>query len=116
MSRSEIKARQWLMQRHSGAYVRKVPDFKQTCSGLMRGLPDYLVFDGGVTYWYEVKYTSNRLVMRLSLFTQAQMTEFKTMLNTGGVDVIILAYNRDFVPTTCLFSRFLREGFIKLGV
>jgi Holliday junction resolvase len=93
MNSAEVRFAGWLKKAHAGAYIRKIPDFKQTASSLMRGLPDFMVMQASRTYWYEVKYTT-KARLSLSSFTTAQMIEFKKMLNEGGVDVWVAIYDR----------------------
>lgn len=105
MTKSELKFRAELTRMYPGAYVKKIPDFKQTGSAIMRGLPDYLVIHKGLHIWYEVKMTKNINTCPLDVLNTYQWVEFKHILDSG-VDVNIAVYNRDMVLFFFKFSEF----------
>jgi hypothetical protein len=94
MSKSEIKFRELILRRLPGAYVVKMPDFKQTGSAHLRGMPDFMVCHGGVTMWYEVKLMKTKSTFSLSEMRPAQWVVFDSMLRSG-VDVTLAVLMAD---------------------
>jgi len=92
-SNSETKAQKYLREAYGdSAYIKKIPDFKQTGS-MIGGMPDYLVVYKSKTYWYEVKQVTNRRKsIGMDDFTPQQLIEFRKLLKAGA-KVIILIYN-----------------------
>lgn len=91
MTKSEVKARNWLKKVYPNGYIRKIPDFKATGSPLLRGLPDYFVIDKGLTYWVEVKFIHGYR-FDFSELREAQWIEFVKFLDAGYDVQILVVY------------------------
>jgi len=84
-------------------WLRKMPDYKQTGVKSGRGLPDFLLVFQGTHYWLEVKYTTGKGGFAVSGFTDAQLVEFKKLMD-NGVRVYIVVFNRSFEAFWITFS------------
>lgn len=73
------------------AYIRKVPDKRQTGHGGGTGLPDYLVVSKGKTTWYEVKQSPTKTTFNLNLISESQWIEF-TRMSFAQASIFIAAY------------------------
>ena len=89
---SEGKAQKLLRNRFTDkAYIKKIPDFKQTGS-MNGGLPDYLVVNDGITRWFEIKYiNTKKKSFAYKEFTNQQLIEFRK-LYLAGADITIIVY------------------------
>ena len=107
MNKSESKFRQLLLQKCPHAYIKKIPDFKQTGSTLMRGLPDYLVICNGEYFWFEVKYIKSLKTFNFNEINDYQWIEFAKLLK-NGVNVNITIYNSNYelfiIPFNSLYD------------
>ena len=88
MTKSELKARNWLKAVYPDGYIKKIPDFKATGSSLLRGIPDYFVIYRGHTVWVEVKYIHG-FTFNFNEINDNQYVEFKKFLD-AGYDVMVL--------------------------
>ena len=90
VNQCENKAREYLKNEYPLAYIKKIPDFKQT-GCMVGGLPDYLVIDNGNYYWYEIKYIPHkRKSININDFTEQQLIEFKKMSDAdSSINVLI---------------------------
>jgi len=95
MSKAELLFRRFLDKAYPHGFVLKVPDYKQTGSAALRGLPDFMVIDKGATFWYEVKYTPSLRSFNLNGLNAHQWIICHKMLQ-AGYDVIIVVYNADY--------------------
>jgi Holliday junction resolvase len=107
MSKAERLFRAYLVRAFPGAYIKKLPDYKQTGSGALRGLPDFIVVSQGRTLWFEVKYTTSRRSFTLNEIRAAQWIEFAALLEHGGYDVQIAIYDGAYELHWRTFSHLL---------
>jgi len=92
MTDSETDAQKLIRKKYGKeAYIKKIPDFKQTGS-MNGGLPDYMVLNNGDYTWYEIKYLNiKKKSFSVSEFTDQQLVEFNKMTKAGA-NIIILAF------------------------
>lgn len=90
----EVKFRQYLKKQYPNAFIKKLPDFKQTGITGGAGLPDYLVIDNGITDWYEVKKVSSATKFPFSALADVQWVVCRQLVNAGA-SVWIVAYMRN---------------------
>jgi penicillin-binding protein-related factor A (putative recombinase) len=104
---SETKARLFLKKNYPLAYIRKIPDFKQTGLSSGLGLPDYLVICQGVTTWFEVKAVKSSSLFPFSAVSESQYIVFSKMVLAGAV-IWVLVY-MDGSLEKFLFSKLLEK-------
>lgn len=92
MTNSETKFRNSLKKLYPTAYIKKIPDFKQTGNSALRGLPDYLMINNGNHRWLELKMVKSKQMFKFSEIRDAQWIEFKALLD-AGVNVEIWVYD-----------------------
>ena len=92
----EKKAHKFLKKICSdNAYIKKMPDFKQTGS-MSGGLPDYMTIDQCVVRWYEIKYVNKeKQSLSFSRFTDQQVIEFRRMTSAGAFILILIFYDKE---------------------
>jgi hypothetical protein len=95
MSKAETLFKRYLDRTYPGAFIKKIPDFKQTGNAILRGLPDYLVIHGGTHHWFEVKYVASLKTFNLEELNEFQWIEFFHMLG-AGVNVQIVVFDGDY--------------------
>ena len=93
MTQSETSFRKWALKNHKGCLLKKIADYKQTCSINNSGLPDYVMFFNGNTIWWEVKMIKNNKLNIDNHFTEHQLIVFKQMLD-NGINVNIFYYHK----------------------
>jgi penicillin-binding protein-related factor A (putative recombinase) len=99
MTASEQRFHAWIKKTFPEAYIRKLPDYKQVGMAGCHGLPDYLVINKGVYYWFEVKRCVGNFIS-LKDFTESQKTEFPWLIKAGAkINVFI-------------FDKYLKESFL----
>ena len=77
------------------AYIKKMPDFKQTGS-MSGGLPDYMTIDQCVVRWYEIKFVNpKKQSLSFSRFTDQQVIEFRRMTSAGAYIFILIFYDKE---------------------
>lgn len=106
MSKAELMFKQHLTRVYPKAFIKKLPDFKQTGNSTLRGLPDYLVINSGTHDWIEVKYTTSLNVFNLNGLNPYQWIEFNKMLK-AGVNVQIVIYDGKYRPHWTTFATLL---------
>lgn len=87
----ENKFRQYIKKQYPNAFIKKIPDFKQTGQSGAAGLPDYLVIDSGITDWYEVKKVSSSSRFPFKALSFSQWVVCKQLV-AAGATVWIAAY------------------------
>lgn len=98
MTYSETKFRKYISKQFDGAYIKKIPDYKQTGGSALKGLPDFLVIHEGYTIWYEVKYIKSERVFSLSEINDNQWLEFSKMQKAGAmIKIAVLTGKGSFV-------------------
>lgn len=97
---AERKLREHLKRVYPEAWIKKVPDFKQTGTAGGRGLPDYLCVCDGFTDWYEVKLVKSATLFPFAALSEVQWSEFSRMTDAGAV-IWIAAVMRNRL---CIFS------------
>lgn len=95
MSKAETLFKRYLNRTYPGAFIKKIPDFKQTGNAILRGLPDYLVISNGEHFWFEVKYVTSLKTFNLGELNEFQWIEFFHMLG-AGVNVRIVVFDGQF--------------------
>lgn len=113
MTDSESKFRNNLKKLFVGAYIKKMPDRKQSISGAI-GLPDYLVIYDGRTLWFEVKLEKsekyNIHTFNLNNISESQWIEFNAMRGSGADIYVAIYLNKELyiVPYKDLqFAKFI---------
>ena len=84
----------------------KMPDMKQTGMTHGSGLPDYLVIENGVHYWWEVKLVPSDKLFPFSALSDSQWIKFKQMTDAGA-DVRIACYTASGARHDFPFHRLL---------
>jgi hypothetical protein len=114
MTDSESKFRTYLKKAFKDAYIKKMPDKKQTGLSTGLGLPDYLVINKGDTFWVEVKLAKDKKytlhTFNLNLISESQWIEFRIMHNAGAKIYLAIYLNTELyiVPfDKLLFSKFI---------
>jgi len=77
-------------------YIKKMPDYKSIGSPVMRGMPDYLVIKFGITYWFEVKYSTSKKTFNLNSINEYQFIELNQMHENGATIIIAILLNKTF--------------------
>lgn len=103
MTDSESRFRKELANALPGAYIRKLPDFKQTGNTSAKGLPDYVVFYQGRTLWYEVKMVKSKHTFNLHEINEHQWVTFSHM-DTVGVPITVVVYDGNWILHRFEFS------------
>lgn len=115
MTNSESMGQKFLKKYFGpNAYIKKIPDFKQTGS-LSGGMPDYMVISNGMTLWYEIKSLSiSKKSFAIKEFTDQQLCEFPKIIKAGGKIVILLYHGKDMyiIPWISIYNYF-RDDNIK---
>lgn len=119
MTDSEKKAQKYLKSLHANAFIRKMPDFKQTGS-MLGGLPDYLVITlNGDYIWYEIKLVSSKskTVNLLDLFTEQQLPIFDIMYrNKANIMIFMLHKNKKYMIDWKYIKNWVDMGNIKIKI
>ena len=93
---SEKKGFDYLRKRYGNAYIRKLPDFKQT-NMMLGGLPDYIVVKENKTYFIEIKWMKGKYITEND-FTDQQLVEFfKMYKHTDHVYVLIVSWRKCYL-------------------
>jgi len=93
---SEKKGFDYLKKRYENAYIRKLPDFKQT-NMMLGGLPDYIVVKKNKTYFIEIKWMKGKYITEND-FTEQQLVEFFKMDRyTDYVYVLIVSCRKCYL-------------------
>lgn len=112
MTNSETKFRNWIKKEKVGALIKKLPDYKQAGKQAVVGLPDYVVFTGNTTEWWEVKSGFGDTLNLYNHFTDGQKVVFKRMLD-NGVDVNIWSLTKSYKWKILKFSELYSVGKVK---
>ena len=107
MSKSESKFQHELAKNYPDAYIKKIPDFKQSSSPALKGMPDYLFIRQSHFEWFEVKYVKSLKTFNFHEINEYQWIEFNKLLKAGS-DVIVVIYNGKYDKFTAKFSDILR--------
>jgi hypothetical protein len=93
---SEKKGLDYIKKRYKDAYIKKLPDFKQT-NMLQGGLPDYLVINNDICYFIEIKLMRGKYITEKD-FTSQQLVEFcKIYKNTNYLYVLVVSYKKIYL-------------------
>ena len=95
MNNTEEKFRQIILK-NTGAYIKKMPDYKMMCSSGLRGLPDFLVIESGITRWYEVKDAKSNHTFNFNKIEDSQWIEFKKMYDAGAYIYFAVFFGKKF--------------------
>jgi hypothetical protein len=112
MTDTEQKFREWAKKEYPGAFIKKMPDFKQLATGALIGMPDYLVICEGVHHWWEVKKVQGK-TLNLKHFTPGQKQVFPKMIKAGAQVNIYTFFNGGKAINT--FQELMIYKKIKLG-
>lgn len=96
MTKSESKFRIWAKKKWPNAYIKKLPDFKQSGSKALGGLPDYLIINNGIFYWFEVKMIKGITISLEKDFTPAQIMEFPKIIAAGLNIFVFIFYKKTY--------------------
>lgn len=112
MNKYEDKFKQSVMKALPLAYTKKMPDYKQTLSSSLRGLPDFLVINEGRHIWFEVKFTDNTHTFNFNDIWDTQWIEFRKMCKAGAY-VYIAIYLKNqlcIVDFNDLYNKKFKDG------
>lgn len=88
---TESKFRQYLNKTYPGAFIKKLPDFKQTGKSGAAGLPDYIVVWRGMTTWFEVKKVNSKKFFPFKTLSEVQWTVCRQLEDNSAL-VYVAAY------------------------
>ena len=100
---TETKFRNWAKKKYKGAYIKKIPDFKQMGSGAPVGLPDYMIVYEGETIWFEVKSGFGDTLNMKNHLTPAQKIVFNQFYK-NGVNVFLYCFTKSYGPRVIEWS------------
>lgn len=119
MTDSEIKAQKYLRNVYPSAFIRKIPDFKQTGS-MLGGLPDYLIITlSGEYIWYEIKLINKntKTINLLNLFTDQQLPIFTKMeRNKANIQILIFHKKSMFIIPWMFIRNRIEMDEMKIGI